>query len=243
GIGAALAERFPPPEADSGVAVISLQEQIVRPARPLLITLFAAVCLLLLVACANVANLLLARGTAREREWAVRSALGSGRRRLVQQQLTESLLLGALGGAAGVLVAVFSVRFIGTLIPPGALPRIAEVHLDSRVLAFSAIVSILTSLAFGVLPALQSGGADVTRALTYASRTHTARSPYLRFLVGAEVAVAFVLLVGAGLLLKSLHRLTHVDPGFRPDNLLTLDVTLPEGSYPTLAEMRAFSSA
>jgi predicted permease len=239
----AIAERFTPQERDLGVRIAPLQEQIVRAVRPLLLTLFSAVALLLVVACANVANLLLARATAREREIAIRSALGSGRRRLIQQCLTESISLGLVGGVAGLLAANFGIDLIAALIPRGSLPRIDEVHLDGHVLVFSAAVSLVTGLMFGVLPALQAGNTDVTTAFKGTGATHTTASRYLRFLVGAEVALAFVLLVAAGLLFKSFERLTSVDPGFRPQSILTVDVTLPEGSYPTLTEMRAFSSA
>src|SRR5207253_7788976 len=215
--------------------------QVVRAARPLLLTLFSAVALLLIVACANVANLLLGRATARGREAAIRSALGSGRRRLIQQHLTESSLLGLLGGAAGLLLTGLGIDLIAALIPPGALPRVNEVHIDTHVLIFGTVVSLVTGLVFGAFPALQAARTDLTTALR--GTTQIGRASYLRVLIGAEVALAFVLLVAAGLLLRSFERLTSVNPGFRPQGVLTVDVTLPEGSYPTLTEMRAFSSA
>jgi len=218
-----------------------LHEQVVRGARPLLLTLLSAVALLLLVACANVANLLLGRATARSREVAIRSALGSGRRRLIQQFLVESLVLGLIGGVAGLLLTNLGIDLIAALIPPGALPRVAKAHIDTHVLIFSAAVSLFTGLIFGAFPALYAARTDLTTALRGA--TQTARSGYLRVLIGTEIALAFVLLVAAGLLLRSFERLTSVNPGFRPQGVLTVDVTLPEGSYPTLTEMRAFSSA
>ncbi|PYR88760.1 MAG: hypothetical protein DMF84_27175 [Acidobacteria bacterium] len=242
----ALADRFMPRELrdlNVGLRVVQMQEQIVRAVRPLLLTLFRAVTLLLVVACANVANLLLGRAATREREVAIRSALGSGRRRLIQQYLIESVLLGALGGALGLLVTNVGIDLISALIPPGTLPRVREVRIDSHVLIFSTAVSVITGLMFGLLPAMQAGNTDLTTTFRGTGATHTMRSRYLRVLVAAEVALAFVLLVGAGLLFKSFARLTSVNPGFRPESILTLDVTLPEGSYPTLTEMRAFSSA
>src|SRR5205823_9337411 len=242
----ALADRFMPRELrdlNVGLRVVQMQEQIVRAVRPLLLTLFRAVTLLLVVACANVANLLLGRAATREREVAIRSALGSGRRRLIQQYLIESVLLGALGGALGLLVTNVGIDLITALIPPGTLPRVREVRIDSHVLIFSTAVSVITGLMFGLLPAMQAGNTDLTTTFRGTGATHTMRSRYFRVLVAAEVALAFVLLVGAGLLFKSFARLTSVNPGFRPESILTLDVTLPEGSYPTLTEMRAFSSA
>lgn len=238
-----LAERFPLRERNVGLRVVQMQEQIVRAVRPLLLTLFSAVTLLLVIACANVANLLLGRAAAREREVAIRSALGSGRRRLIQQYLIESVLLGALGGALGLLLTNYGISLITALIPPGTLPRVKEVHIDAHVLMFSTAVSVVTGLMFGLLPALQAGNTDLTTTVRGTGATHTRRLRYLRFLIAAEVALAFVLLVGAGLLFKSFARLTNVNPGFRPESILTIDVTLPEGSYPTRAEMRAFSSA
>jgi predicted permease len=239
----ALAARFMPREWNIGVRVVQMQEQIVHAVRPLLLTLFSAVILLLVVACANVANLLLGRAAARDREVAIRSALGSGRRRLIQQYLIESVLLATLGGALGLLLTNIGVHLMAALIPPGTLPRVKEVRIDAHVLIFSMAVSVITGLAFGLLPAIQAGNTDTTTTFRGTGATHTVRSRYFRVLIAAEVAVAFVLLVGAGLLLKSLARLTSVNPGFRPESILTIDVTLPEGSYPTLAEMRAFSSA
>jgi predicted permease len=237
----ALARQFMSNERNVGVIVVPLHEQVVRAARPLLLTLLSAVALLLIVACANVANLLLGRAAARGREVAIRSALGSGRRRLIQQYLTESIVLGLIGGAAGLLLTSLGIDLIATLIPPGVLPRATEAHIDTRVLTFSTAVSLFTGLIFGALPALQAARTDLTTALR--GTTQTARSGYLQVLIGAEVALAFVLLVAAGLLLRSFERLTSVNPGFRPQGVLTIDVTLPEGGYPTLTEMRAFSSA
>jgi predicted permease len=239
----ALASRFLPHERNIGMRVVEMQEQIVRPVRPLLLTLFSAVILLLVLACANVANLLVARAAARDRELAIRSALGSGKRRLIQQYLIESVLLATFGGALGLLLTKVGVHLLAALIPPGSLPRIGDVQIDAHVLMFSLAASVITGLMFGLLPAMQAGNTDLTTAFRGTGATHTMRSGYFRFLIAGEVALAFVLLVSAGLLFKSLARLTSVNPGFRPDSILTVDVTLPEGSYPTLAEMRAFSSA
>lgn len=238
-----LTERVVPNGLQAGLRVIHMQEEIVRAVRPLLLTLFGAVILLLMIACANVTNLLLGRAAAREREVAIRSALGSGRRRLIQAHLIESILLGALGGALGLLLAILGVDLLAALIPPGTLPPTQNVQIDARVLIFSAAVSGIAGLLFGLFPAMQAGKTGLTTAFRGTGATHTGRSRFLRGLVGAEVALAFVLLVGAGLLLRSFARLTSVDPGFRPESILTLGVTLPEGSYPTLMEMRMFSSA
>jgi putative ABC transport system permease protein len=242
-IQSALPQPFVSRDSNVGIRVVQMQEEIVRAVRPLLLTLFSAVILLLVVACVNVANLLLGRAAAREREVAIRSALGSGRRRLIQQYLIESILLGALGGVFGLLLTNIGTDVIAALIPPGTLPRVNEVHIDSHVLIFSTAVSIITGLMFGLIPALQAGSTDLTTAFRGTGATHTMRSRYFRCLVAAEIALAFVLLVGAGLLIRSFARLTSVNPGFRPESILTIDVTMPEGSYPTLAEMRAFSSA
>ena len=229
-------------DSDGGVFVASLHEQIVAGVRPLLLTVFGAVGLLLAIACANVANLLLGRSTLREHEAAIRSALGSGQGRLIRQYLTEGVLLGLAGGAIGMLTAVWGVRLVAALTPPGSLPQLGTIEVDVRVSSFGAAVSVLTGIVFGIVPALHAGGIDVTKSLKTSGRTHTARSRFLRILVVSEVALTFVLLAGAGLLLRSFDRLTSVDPGFAPDRILTLGVTLPDGGYPTLVEMRRFAS-
>lgn len=229
-------------DPNSKTALVPLQEQVVRVARPLLKMLFGAVGLLLIIACGNAATVLLARATTREREVAIRGALGAGRAQLVQQFLVESIMLALVGGLAGLLVAVWGLDLVKALVPRGSLPRIDAVAVDGRVLAFTTVVSIVTGLVFGALPALRSGRTDIIGALKAAGTTHTRRSRPLRLLVAAQAALAFVLVTGAGLLLVSLHRLTSVDPGFRTDHLLTLNVALPETSYPTLAQMQGFSS-
>src|SRR5262245_478963 len=195
----------------AAVSVVPLQEHLVSGVRPLLLMLFGAVAILLLIACANVANLLLGRAAGREREAAIRSALGAGRRRLVQQQLTESVVLGLCGGAAGLLAAVWGVDLVSALVPRGLLPRIDEVRIEPLVLIFAAAMSLVTSAAFGAGPALYAAEVDVTVALKGASAMHTARVRSLGAFVVVQVALAFVLVAGAALLVESLVRLTRVD--------------------------------
>ena len=228
---------------DSKINLVPLKDVVVRTARPLLGLLFGAVGLLLLIACGNAATLLLARATTREREVAIRGALGAGRAQLVQQFLVESIMLALIGGVAGLLVAAWGLDVVKALVPNGTLPRIDEVAVDGRVLAFTIVVSLVTGLVFGAVPAFRSGTTDIVGALKATSTTHTRASRPLRLLVAGQVALAFVLVAGAGLLFMSFHRLTSVEPGFRTDHVLTLDVALPEQSYPTLAEMRAFSAS
>jgi putative ABC transport system permease protein len=237
-----LAERFVE-DRNAGVLVVPLRERLVSGVRPLLLVLSGAVGLLLVIACANIANLLLGRAAGREREAAIRSALGASRWRLVRQQLTESLLLGWCGGAVGLLVAVWGIDLVAALVPKGMLPRVDDVRLDRFVLIFAAVASMATSAAFGAGPAVHAAGADVTVGLKGASSMHTARTRSLNAFVVAQVALAFVLVAGAALLVESLVRLTNVDAGFRADRVLAVDVTLPDGSYAGLPEMRRFAAS
>ena len=226
-----------------GVGIVSLRQWLVRDVRTLLLVLAGAVGFLLLITCTNVANLLLGRADARQREVAIRAALGSGTWRLVRQLLTESVVLSLLGGLAGLLVAVWGVEWAVSFVPRGTLPRLAEVTVDVQVLAFTIALSVATGLLFGLAPAFRLSRADVTAALKSAGPTQTVRSRFFNLLVVVEVALAFVLLAGAGLLVKSFVRLTSVDPGFKPDSILTVSVTLPEGTYTTSQEMRRFATA
>ncbi|HKB09837.1 MAG TPA: ADOP family duplicated permease, partial [Vicinamibacterales bacterium] len=240
-IASRLAERFVE-DRNTSIVATPLHERLVAAARPLILMLFGAVALLLAIACANVANLLLGRAAGREREVAIRSALGAGRPRLVQQQLTESLLLGACGGGAGLLAAIWGVDLVVALVPRGMLPRIDDVRLDPFALAFAAAISLAASAAFGAGPALYAAATDVIVALKGSSAMHTARARSLGGFVVAQVALAFVLVAGAALFVESLLRLTRVDPGFQADRVMTFDVTLPEGSYAGLPEMRRFAA-
>jgi putative ABC transport system permease protein len=224
-----------------GVQLLPLGDWLARTVRPLLFVLLGAVGFLLLIACTNVANLLLGRAVRRQREVAVRAALGSGRWRLIRQLLTESVVLSILGGLAGLLVAVWAIDAAVSFIPPGSLPRVGEVDLNVHALAFTLALSLASGMLFGLAPALHLSSPDITAALKSAGLTQTVRSRFFDVLVVAEVALAFVLLVGAGLLMKSFLRLTSVDPGFKPESVLTISVTLPEGTYATSVEMRRFA--
>jgi putative ABC transport system permease protein len=197
-----------------------------------LLVLFGAVAMVLLIACANVANLLLARGVTRQRELAVRSALGASWLRIVRQLLTESLLLASLGGLAALLLATWGMGLLRGL-SPGNLPRVQEVRLDGRVLTFTLLVSLLTGVIFGLIPALRAARTNLCEALNEGGRSGDGlRSNRLRGgLVTAEVALALVLLVGAGLLIRSFAQLRLVNPGFDPHQVLTLRVDLPEAKY------------
>jgi putative ABC transport system permease protein len=233
------------PESNSGwtTVVRRLQDAVVENVRPALLLLLSAVGFVLLIACANVANLLLARLAAREREIAVRTALGAGRARLVRQMVTESLVLFLVGGALGLLLGSWATRGLVALYGEG-LPRGQEVGLDSRVLLFTLLLSLGTGLLFGLAPALSATSGGLFGALKEGGRAVAggARGRLLRnLLVLGEVAVALVLLVGAGLLLQSFARLRSVDPGFRADGVLTAEVALPEAKYEAQERQIAFT--
>ena len=230
---------------------VFLKDAMVSSIRPALLILLAAVGLVLLIACANMANLLLARATARNREIAVRMALGATRGRILRQMLSESVLLAVLGGGLGILFAGWSRDFLVALLPqntaqPGILSRIASVNIDLRVLGFTLLVSLASGLLFGLAAALQASRADTHPSLKESAATVT---PGIRLLslrnvfVMGEFALTFVLLVAAGLLMKSFVRVMAVDPGFQPQSVLTMNLILPPAQYHTEAQMRAFHNA
>jgi putative ABC transport system permease protein len=224
-IAAQLTAEYPQANGERGVRVVPLPKQLTGRVRPALLVLLGAVGMLLLIACANVASLLLARAAEREREFAVRAALGAARGRLARQLLTESLLLALLGGLVGIMLAGWLSSAILSL-TPGDLPRAGEVRIDSRVLAFAFAVSALTALIFGLAPALRFSRPDLNRSLREVSSgaTGLVRQRLRQALVVSEVALALVLLVGAGLLVRSFARLLQVNPGFSTDRALALEV-------------------
>jgi putative ABC transport system permease protein len=240
-----LEAEYPNSNAGWGVELIGLQERIVGEIRPALLVFMGAVGLVLLIVCANVANLMLARVAAREREVTIRAALGASRRRLVRQLLTESVLLALAGGVLGLGLAVWGVSALRAL-DPGTLPRLSEVHLDAGALAFALLLSIGTGLLFGVVPAIRVLGFDLRGGLAEGGRGLSGVRPGTRTrtaLVLAEVALASVLLVGAALLLRSFVGLQRVDPGFTTQGILTARVTLPRARYDDPARQVAFADA
>ena len=233
-IAARLASQYPNTNASFSAGAWPLQDQMVQGSRKALLMLLGAVAFVLLVACVNVANLLLARATSREGEMAVRTALGAGRWDLVRQLLAESVLLALVGTALGALLARWLVDAVVAYGPAG-LPRLDEVAVDGRVLVFAAGLAVLTAILFGLAPALHTARADVSGALHASGRGSSGRRLTQRtrnLLVIAETALAVVLLVGAGLFLRSFARLVGVDPGFVPENVAAATVTLPSLKYP-----------
>jgi putative ABC transport system permease protein len=243
-VAAGLEGRYPQTNTSVGATVKTFSDQFVGSIRTPLIILFVAVGFVLLIACANVANLLLARATARQKEIAIRTALGAGRARLVRQFLTESLLLAAVGGACGLALAAVGLRALVALIPENVV-QAKDVTIDAGVLAFTLLIALLTGVVFGIVPALGASRPDLNEALKEGGKGSpgAGRSRVRNLLVVAEVALALVLLAGAGLLINSFIRLRGVDAGFNPDNLLTMKVVLPDTRYDEPNERSAFYDA
>jgi predicted permease len=230
------------PEKNFDMYMVPVKEQLVGKMRPALFVLLGAVAFVLLIACANVANLLLARASAREKELAIRAALGAGRARLVRQLLTESLILGLAGGLLGLALAYGGVDALRALAPSNT-PRMDEVYIDPLVLAFTFGISLLTGLFFGLAPAWHVARTDLRETLNEAGRGTSAAGGTLHlrsWLVVSELALAVLLLVGAGLLIRSFSRLLDVSPGFQTQHLLTMELSLPEKTYPDGAPVQKF---
>lgn len=233
-IASGLAEQYPDLNTGWSVNLVPVHDSIVQNIRPALLILFSAVVVVLLIACTNVANLLLARAASREKEIAIRLALGAGRLRLLRQILTESVLIALVGGALGTLIAIWGTRLLVSLNPQG-IPRAGEIGVDGKVLGFALLVSITSGIIFGLAPALQASKPNLNETLKESARSSagTTHGRRLRsILVVIEVASALVLLVGAGLLIKSFSRLQEVQPGFNRKNLLTFQIFLPPARYP-----------
>jgi putative ABC transport system permease protein len=229
-------------EAPRGVQLNTLQEQIVSGTRPALRLLLAAVGFVLLIACVNVSNLLLARAARREKETAIRAALGASRWRVARQMLTESLLLSVCGGAVGVLIAVWGLDLFMWLLPANT-PRIGQIAVDATVLGFSLLLSVATGILFGLAPALTATRPNLNELLKEGGKTSgggTRLKRTLNVLVVAEIALACVLLVGAGLAANSFLRVQQVEPGFNAERVLTMRLQVPENRYTTMGELNGF---
>jgi putative ABC transport system permease protein len=238
-----LAREFPETDEGWGAVIIPMQEKIVGDSRTMLVMLLGAVGLVLLIACANVGNLLFTRALGRRKEIAIRSALGAGRGRVFQQLLVEALLLAAAGGALGLLLAHATLTSASTLLA-SQVPRAEEISIDARVLLFVLGVSILTGLLAGTLPAVRAGQSDLNDALKEGGRSDGAIGVGTRrLLIACEVALSLVLLMGAAVMVQSLLALRHGDTGFDPNNVLTMDVRLVGTRYPTPAQRSSFFDA
>ena len=233
-IAARLAKEYPKYNTRIGATVMPLHEEMVGDIKPALLILLGAVGFVLLIACANVANLLLARAAVREKEIALRLALGASRSRLTRQFLTESVLLAFLGGGFGLLLALAGIRVLKTFIPPN-IPQTQTISIDGKVLLFTALTALLTGIVFGLAPAMHASHSNLNESMKEGGRDSASgrKGNRLRdLLVIGEVAVSFILLVGAGLLINSFLHLRNLDPGFRADHLLTMKVDLSELKYP-----------
>jgi len=227
-----LAQQYPDTNKQLGAVVVPLKDQIIGNTGTALLVLLTAAGCVLLIACANVANLLLAKAAAREREMAIRTAMGAARGRLIRQMVTESALLAIAGGALGLILARLSMRILVALIPTG-LPGASQLTIDGRLLAFTLGVSLLTGLVFGIAPALETTRLEVAEKLKEGGRAGVGgkRRHFRDALVIAEVALALILLVSAGLLLQTLRNLHAIDAGFNPGNILTMSTRLPSPKY------------
>ena len=245
-IGRRLSTQYPEDNAGyfKTMTVESLLERTIGPTRRPMLILLGAVLLVLLIACVNVANLLLVRAAAREGEIVIRASLGAGRGRIVRQLLTESLVLALAGGAAGVGLAAWLTRFLVTRAPRD-IPRLEEIGLDGTALLFALVVSLLTGVLFGLAPAIQTSRADLSAALREGTRGSKGRAGTLvrSLLVALEMAFAVMLLAGAGLLIRSFGRLQQVDPGFNPKGVVSFRIDLPTTKYSDDPKLRSFTSA
>ena len=225
-----------------GAKLIPLQEQIVGDIKPSLLILLGAVGLVLFIACVNVANLLIARATTRQKEMAIRIAVGASRGRMIQQLLTESIVLGVVSGALGLLLALLGLLLLKPLIPASYI-YVQDIGLSGTVFGFALLLSVVTAVVFGLVPALQATKFDINGQLKEGSGRSSAgiqRRLLRQLLIVSEVTLSLVLLVGAGLLIKSFMRLQQVNPGFKSDSLLTMSMTIPDDKYPDAARQRAF---
>ncbi len=227
-----LNQEYPREYIGSDIKLVALHAQVVGSFRSALLILFGAVVFVLLIACANLVNLVMARATSRRREVAIRSVLGASAARLVRQLLTESITLAATGGIAGILLAFWGIRLLKTILPSN-FPRSADIHVDGAAVAFTAATSLATGLFFGLVPAFQASRLRITESLKEGERgAEGVRHNRVRgALVASEIALAVILLIGTGLLLRSFSRLEAVDPGFKSDHVLTLEVSLPDSRY------------
>jgi len=234
-----LAVAYPNTNTNLGIEVVPLREKVVGAVRPTLLLLLGTVLFVLVIACADTTNLSLTRAVSRQREIAVRLAIGASRMRIVRQLAAESCGLALLGGAGGLLLARLSLQLLSAMLPPASLPRQQEVTIDATVFGFTLLVSLATGLFSGIVPALQASRVDLNESLKQGGRSATAGGRGHRtrsVLVVAQVSLALVLLVCAGLMLRSLHNLNLVDAGFNPRNLLTLRVDAPAAAYDTAAK-------